>query len=234
MRGSRGRSTTRGRSWTLRLGVRLHARARPSDRPASTDRVPGPEGPQGDQGARRPARRDIHPTPRAGVAAADHSTAWPTCRALFWQSGGGFDRNVNEPRALMAMIDYIHLNPVRRGLVARRRTGDGPAPGGTKGSPRAHWCPMPSLRSGCPWVESSASGHLASPACNPSTHRYASSGCGWLWWRPAAAPRRSAIERGLGASAGRPVSVTPHCYASSGGVAVVERGRHHGGGERGG
>jgi putative transposase len=38
---------------------------------------------------------------------------------LFWQSGGGFDRNIVEPRTLMAMIDYIHMNPVRRGLVER-------------------------------------------------------------------------------------------------------------------
>jgi putative transposase len=36
---------------------------------------------------------------------------------LFWQSGGGYDRNVVEPKTLLAMIDYIHLNPVRRGLV---------------------------------------------------------------------------------------------------------------------
>ena len=38
---------------------------------------------------------------------------------LFWQSGGGFDRNVWEPKVLGAIIDYIHLNPVRRGLVGR-------------------------------------------------------------------------------------------------------------------
>lgn len=36
---------------------------------------------------------------------------------LFWQSGGGYDRNIKEPSTLMSMIDYIHLNPVRRGLV---------------------------------------------------------------------------------------------------------------------
>ena len=36
---------------------------------------------------------------------------------MFWQSGGGYDRNVKEPSTLMSMIDYIHLNPVRRGLV---------------------------------------------------------------------------------------------------------------------
>jgi putative transposase len=38
---------------------------------------------------------------------------------LFWQPGGGYDRNLIEPRALAAALDYVHLNPVRRGLVAR-------------------------------------------------------------------------------------------------------------------
>src|SRR5437899_5622685 len=38
---------------------------------------------------------------------------------LFWQSGGGYDRNVVEPKTVQFMIDYLHLNPVRRGLVAR-------------------------------------------------------------------------------------------------------------------
>jgi putative transposase len=36
---------------------------------------------------------------------------------LFWQSGGGHDRNVESARTLLAEIDYIHLNPVKRGLV---------------------------------------------------------------------------------------------------------------------
>jgi len=36
---------------------------------------------------------------------------------LFWQSGGGYDRNITEPKTLLKMIDYIHMNPVRRGLV---------------------------------------------------------------------------------------------------------------------
>jgi putative transposase len=35
----------------------------------------------------------------------------------FWQRGGGYDRNVNEPFTLLQMIEYIHNNPVRRGLV---------------------------------------------------------------------------------------------------------------------
>ncbi len=38
---------------------------------------------------------------------------------LFWQSGGGYDRNADRPDTLMNMIDYIHMNPVRRGLVEK-------------------------------------------------------------------------------------------------------------------
>jgi len=40
-------------------------------------------------------------------------------RRRFWQPGGGYDRNITSTKALRAMIDYIHANPVRRGLVAR-------------------------------------------------------------------------------------------------------------------
>jgi putative transposase len=36
----------------------------------------------------------------------------------FWQRGGGYDRNAFEPATLFAMIEYIHNNPVRRGLCA--------------------------------------------------------------------------------------------------------------------
>jgi putative transposase len=40
-------------------------------------------------------------------------------RHLFWQPGGGYDRNIEKPSTLLKMIDYIHMNPVRRGLVER-------------------------------------------------------------------------------------------------------------------
>lgn len=40
-------------------------------------------------------------------------------RRRFWQPGGGYDRNVAEERTLESMIDYIHHNPVRRGLCKR-------------------------------------------------------------------------------------------------------------------
>jgi putative transposase len=36
---------------------------------------------------------------------------------LFWQSGGGYDRNMISSKALMASIDYLHMNPVRKELV---------------------------------------------------------------------------------------------------------------------
>ena len=35
----------------------------------------------------------------------------------FWQAGGGYDRNVWRVRSLFEMMEYIHANPVRRGLV---------------------------------------------------------------------------------------------------------------------
>jgi putative transposase len=37
----------------------------------------------------------------------------------FWQRGGGYDRNVFEPDTLRQMVEYIHNNPVRRGLVEK-------------------------------------------------------------------------------------------------------------------
>ena len=58
----------------------------------------------------------------------DHASAWLArvtvsegrrLRHRFWQPGGGYDRNITSDEALRAMIDYIHANPVRRGLVAR-------------------------------------------------------------------------------------------------------------------
>jgi putative transposase len=37
----------------------------------------------------------------------------------FWQEGPGYDRNLTTPSVIEAAIDYIHMNPVRRGLVNR-------------------------------------------------------------------------------------------------------------------
>ena len=35
----------------------------------------------------------------------------------FWQAGGGYDRDIENPGTLIQMIHYIHQNPVRRELV---------------------------------------------------------------------------------------------------------------------
>jgi len=37
----------------------------------------------------------------------------------FWQRGGGYDRNVVEADTLYRLIQYVHANPVRRGLCQR-------------------------------------------------------------------------------------------------------------------
>jgi putative transposase len=37
----------------------------------------------------------------------------------YWQEGPGYDRNLDRVETVLAAIDYIHLNPVRRGLVER-------------------------------------------------------------------------------------------------------------------
>jgi len=37
----------------------------------------------------------------------------------FWQRGGGYDRNLWSPSHIWEAIDYIHANPVERGLAER-------------------------------------------------------------------------------------------------------------------
>ena len=37
----------------------------------------------------------------------------------FWQEGPGYDRNIYTARALRASINYIHMNPVKRGLCEK-------------------------------------------------------------------------------------------------------------------
>jgi len=37
----------------------------------------------------------------------------------FWQAGGGFDRNTNEALVILAMLEYIDGNPVRKELVEK-------------------------------------------------------------------------------------------------------------------
>lgn len=39
----------------------------------------------------------------------------------FWQPGRGHDRNILKGLTLLKMIDYVHLNPLRRGLAVQSR-----------------------------------------------------------------------------------------------------------------
>jgi putative transposase len=39
----------------------------------------------------------------------------------FWQEGPGYDRNLQNQATVLSSIDYIHFNPVRRGLVTQAR-----------------------------------------------------------------------------------------------------------------
>ena len=43
----------------------------------------------------------------------------PSRRQILWQTGGGFDRNTIEPLVILAMIEYLHCNPVRKELVEK-------------------------------------------------------------------------------------------------------------------
>lgn len=47
----------------------------------------------------------------ARLGVADGSTQ-------FWQSGGGYDRNLRDEAQVREKLDYMHMNPVKRGLVA--------------------------------------------------------------------------------------------------------------------
>ena len=37
----------------------------------------------------------------------------------FWQEGPGYDRNLQTAMAIQSAIEYLHMNPVRHGLVVR-------------------------------------------------------------------------------------------------------------------
>ena len=39
----------------------------------------------------------------------------------FWEAGGGYDRNMTSLSAARAAVEYMHANPVRRGLVTDPR-----------------------------------------------------------------------------------------------------------------
>jgi len=61
----------------------------------------------------------------------------------FWQPGRGHDRNIEQSRTLLNMIDYVHENPVRRGLVQRARDWKWSSAGWFEGEPQNDLKPDP-------------------------------------------------------------------------------------------
>jgi len=61
----------------------------------------------------------------------------------FWQPGRGHDRNVDNSRTLRKMLDYIHQNPEREGLIDDGRLWKWSSAGWFAGSPLNHLKPDP-------------------------------------------------------------------------------------------
>jgi putative transposase len=57
----------------------------------------------------------------AETAWLDRLTVGKGHSAVFrlWQPGGGFDRNICSIRGIEGVVEYLHANPVRRGLVKK-------------------------------------------------------------------------------------------------------------------
>ena len=61
----------------------------------------------------------------------------------FWQPGRGFDRNVDNAKTLRKMIEYVHENPVRKGLVTDARLWRWSSAGWFAGTPLNNLEPDP-------------------------------------------------------------------------------------------
>jgi len=62
------------------------------------------------------AERVIRRWKRSGAPVLDRLSIKGRCYR-FWLQGGGYDRNIETDRASFETVEYIHLNPKKRGLV---------------------------------------------------------------------------------------------------------------------
>jgi len=71
------------------------------------------------QSIKQPVARKVIQNMRVSGSAA--LSRFVTNRAdrpfAFWTKGGGYDRNITESHTLESVVEYIHRNPVRRGLA---------------------------------------------------------------------------------------------------------------------
>ncbi len=58
---------------------------------------------------------DILKAIKQGPSKSARNKKWTTTN--LWESGGGFDSNINNSHARMLAINYIHMNPVRKEMV---------------------------------------------------------------------------------------------------------------------
>ncbi|HEX4414201.1 MAG TPA: transposase [Lacipirellulaceae bacterium] len=62
----------------------------------------------------------------------------PRIETHFWQLGGGYDRNIDNGATLIEMMEYVHLNPVRKGLVVLQEDWEWSSAGHYLGRPNQH------------------------------------------------------------------------------------------------
>ena len=120
-----------------------HVHLIPFPTPAGLRHFPDPAS---DQGTRRSPGHRVPRPECPGVASSFDAGTRETRRTTFLAAGGGYDRNVTEPRTLHAMIDYVHLNPVRRGWSSRPGDCAGPVQLGSMGMKPAVSSPIAFLR----------------------------------------------------------------------------------------
>ncbi len=67
---------------------------------------------------KRPASHRIHRILETTLLEIEAKLSKSRTGFRLWQHGGGYDRNLTSPKAIVASIDYIHDNPVRKNLCA--------------------------------------------------------------------------------------------------------------------
>ena len=65
------------------------------------------------------AQRVLHHWRKINATKVLERITTPQGNHRFWQAGGGYDRNIFSQEEMKEKIDYIHQNPVRRGLVKK-------------------------------------------------------------------------------------------------------------------
>jgi hypothetical protein len=102
------------------MGVGDHARARPPAAVSARGALQHQRDPHDDEAVDRQAGDPIRQERGAALHPTDDDRRPNGKESLrFWQRGGGYDHNLWSKDKVWEKIDYIHTNPVQRGLVTR-------------------------------------------------------------------------------------------------------------------